>query len=178
MIRHDIKTEYFEWLNRIVCDDDCHRRLITHLHNVEFRYLHPMDQNRAEDGENLRYRFVYYNDYMHACDEILDILAGPCSVLEMIIALAIRCEEDDMDDPRMGNRTRQWFWGMIVNLGLGSMTNEIFDRREVDRILDRFMNREYEPDGRGGLFTIKNCDRDVRDVEIWWQLGWYLNSIT
>ena len=178
MNRDAVRTEYFEWLNGIVCDDDCYRSLLTYLHHVEFRYILPLDQNRAEDGESLRYRFAYYNGYMGSLDEILDILNGPCSVLEMIVALAIRCEEDEMDDPRMGNRTRQWFWGMIVNLGLGSMTNEIFDRREVDFIITRFLDREYEPDGRGGLFTVKDCDRDLRDVEIWWQLGWYLHSIT
>ena len=33
-----------------------------------------------------------------------------CSVLEMMIALAIRCEEHIMDDPDVGNRTGQWFW--------------------------------------------------------------------
>lgn len=43
----------------------------------------------------------------------------PCSVLEMIIALAIRLEEHIMDDPDIGNRTGQWFWDMIVSLGLG-----------------------------------------------------------
>ena len=82
-----------------------------------------------------------------------------------------------MDDPKMGDRTGQWFWGMITNLGLGSMTDDRFDEKHVDECVDRFLYRKYERNGRGGLFTIRNCDRDLRKAEIWHQLCWYLDSI-
>jgi hypothetical protein len=95
----------------------------------------------------------------------------------MMVALALACEEDIMDNTSYGNRTGQWFWGMIVNLGLGSMTDGRYDERRVDEIIDRFLDRDYEPNGEGGLFTIRHCDRDLRDVEIWHQLCWYLDSI-
>lgn len=83
-----------------------------------------------------------------------------------------------MDDPDIGNRTGQWFWGMIVNLGLGSMTDDLYDEKLVETAINRLLDRRYAPDGTGGLFTVKNCDRDLRKVEIWYQLCWYLNSIT
>ena len=83
-----------------------------------------------------------------------------------------------MDDPNMGDRTGQWFWGMIINLDLGPFVNGKFDKRLVDDIITRFLNREYEPDGRGGLFMIRHCTRDLRTVAIWHQLCWYLDSIT
>ena len=95
----------------------------------------------------------------------------------MMIGLAIRCEEWIMDNPNYGNRTRQWFWSMISSLGLGSMHDERFDEAYVKQIVIRFLNREYQPDGRGGLFTIRNCEYDLRDVEIWYQLCWYLDDI-
>ena len=95
----------------------------------------------------------------------------------MITALAVRCDEDFMDDPELGDRTKQWFWGMIVNLGLGGMTDDLYDNRLVDFSIDRFLNRDYEPNGRGGLFTIRNCEGDTRNVEIWHQLCWYLNTL-
>ena len=95
----------------------------------------------------------------------------------MMIALAIRCENDIMDNPNMGDRTSQWFWGMITNLGLGSMTDRNFDIRYVDEIIERFLDRKYEPDGKGGLFRIRHFNRDLRKVEIWYQLCWYLDSI-
>jgi len=137
-----------------------------------------MDRNRANDGIDLRYRFILAHGYEDVYDDVMDYLGGPCTVLEMMIALAITCEEDIMDDPAMGNRTGQWFWGMIVNLGLGSMIDDRFDKRFVDDTIKRLLDREYEPDGRGGLFTVKYCDRDLRTVEIWYQLCWYLNNIT
>jgi hypothetical protein len=115
---------------------------------------------------------------MYNIDHVLDILGDEkCSVLEMMAALAIRCEESIMDDPLVGDRTKQWFWKMIVNLGLGSMTNDKFDVKYVDYVLDRFLDREYEPDGRGGLFTIRDCEDDMRDIEIWVQLNRYVNEI-
>ena len=99
-------------------------------------------------------------------------------MLEMMLALAIRCEETIMDDPSKGDRTRQWFWGMINNLGLGAMTDNVFDRKEVKYIVDNFLNHKYERNGKGGLFTVRNIKRDLRRVDIWCQLCWYLDTIT
>ena len=96
----------------------------------------------------------------------------------MMVGLAIRCEETIMDDTNIGDRTGQWFWGMIVNLGLGSMFDNNYDRQLVETNVERFLEREYDYNGKGGLFTIRHCDRDLRDVEIWYQLCWYLDSIT
>lgn len=81
-----------------------------------------------------------------------------------------------MDDPSKGNRTRQWFWGMINSLGLNAMTDVRFDKRRFEEVMDTFMSRSYEPNGKGGLFTIRNTDKDLRTVEIWYQACWYLNG--
>lgn len=174
-----IKDRYFDWLYDLVCEERyskniSYRKLLGYLHDTEFRYSIPRDENRASDGVNLRWR---YSD-THGFDDIPEELYGPCSVLEMMIALAIRCEENIMDDPNVGDRTGQWFWGMIVSLGLGGMTDSRYDKDFVMDTVDIFLERDYEPDGRGGLFTIRDCTRDLRDVEIWYQLCWYLDSIT
>lgn len=174
-----VNNAYFTWLCDLVCGNRfsehiSYKKLLMYLHNTEFRYLLSRDGNRAEDGKDLRYRFVCYNDLR---DEI-DCLDGPCSVLEMMVALAISCEEDIMDDPAIGDRTKQWFWGMITNLGLGSMTDDLYDRRYVKDVVETFLDRNYKPNGEGGLFTVRNCDCDLRTVEIWHQLCWYLDNIT
>ena len=101
----------------------------------------------------------------------------PCSILEMMIALAIRCEEHIMEDPEIGNRTGQWFWNMIVSLGLGHMTDDYFDLAYVEEAVRRFLNREYSRDGSGGLFTIERCPQDMRRIEIWYQMCMYLQTI-
>ena len=177
-----IHNEYFDWLCDVVCgkrysEHVSFRKLLSYLHDTEFIFSIPKDANRAEDGVNLRYRFAISQYHEESVDSILYDLDGPCSVLEMMVALALRCEETIMDDASIGNRTGQWFWGMIANLGLGSMTNDKFDIRLVEDSVRRFLCREYEPDGRGGLFYIRRCDRDLRFVEIWHQLCWYLDSI-
>ena len=174
----EINQAYFEWMYDLVCGRQyseriSHRKLLTRLHDTEFIFLIPKDENRAMDGVSLRHRFALSFNDAH----IEDYINGPCSVLEMMIALALRCEENIMDDPHSGNRTGQWFWSMIVSLDLGSMTDCRYDEKHVDYCIDRFLYREYEPDGRGGLFTIENCDRDLRKVEIWNQLCWYLNDL-
>lgn len=182
MTRVGVSNEYFRWMLDMIRNNDhsntiSYKKLLTHLHNTTFIFSIHNDQNRAEDGISLRYRFAITQGYEDSVEDVIDILNGPCSVLEMLVALASHCEEW-MDNPKIGDRTGQWFWGMIVNLGLGSMTDKEFDRKNVDECIKRFMNREYDPDGKGGLFTIKDCDRDLRTVEIWYQLCWYLDSIT
>lgn len=181
MTREKIKQEYFEWLIDLVCknrysEQVSYRELLTRLHKVEFSYVISRDANRADDGINLRYRFALSNGY-EDCDElILYYLRGACSVLEMMIALASKCE-DIMDDPDYGDRTGQWFWGMIVNLGLGAMTDNRIDHVKVQHIIGKFLTRDYEPNGKGGLFTVKNTEYDLRDVEIWKQMCYYLDNI-
>lgn len=173
----NITNEYFEWMFDLMCcgrsSKMIYRKLLRHLHDTEFIFSIPKDDNRAEDGIDLRYRFALMRDY----DDIEMYLHGPCSILEMMVALAIRCEENIMDNPDIGDRTSQWFWGMVVNLGLGSMSDDKYDENIVTEILDRFVNREYEPNGKGGLFTIRKCKYDLRNVEIWYQLCWYLDNI-
>lgn len=172
-MKNTTANEYFEWLVYIVCDERysgpiTYWKLLRTLFYVEFTYTIPMDKNRAEDGIGLRYRF-----YLETNEKSID---EPCSLLEMMVALAIRCE-NIMDDPDVGDRTGQWFWSMINSLGLGTMSDDNYYEAYVDNVIYRFLNREYFPDGKGGLFTIKNCDTDLRDVEIWHQLCWYLDSI-
>ena len=172
-----IEGEYFEWLYDYVCKGRSHskvsyRRLFEHLYQIEFTFSVRNDINRARDGVDLRYRFAMYKD-----DEyIVEALDGPCSVLEMMVALAIRCEETIMDNTGYGDRTGQWFWDMMNNLGIGLMTDDIYNAGVVDDIIQAFLERRYEPDGKGGLFYIKGCEDDLRDFEIWTQLCWYLDK--
>lgn len=181
MTKNELNKKYFEWMYQLVCNEGyskrlSYRKLLGRLHDTEFIYIIGMDGNRAEDGIDLRYRFGYEHKYEHPMvATYLDDRS--CSVLEMLIALSIRCEEHIMDDPDIGNRTGQWFWNMIVNLGLGSMTDEKFDIRYVDEAISKFLNREYKRNGEGGLFTVKHCKHDLRTAEIWYQMCWYLDSV-
>lgn len=172
MTRDKLNNLYFDWLyHKVIRGRKAYHRLLSYLHSVTFEYFIPMDGNRADDGTDLRYRFCYeeqYDDAMVAA--YLD--DKPCTVLEMMVALAIR-QEQTMDDPDEGDRTHLWFEDMLRSLGLYQMRDSNFDIRYADYVIQRFMQRDYEPNGRGGLFTV-DCDHDMRNEELWYQMSLYL----
>lgn len=175
----DVENDYFGWMFELICknrysDAHSYKKLLAYLHDVEFTYSIRNDADRAHDGISLRHRYARLNDDY---EYVMDCLNKPCSVLEMMIALAIRCEETIMTNPQIGDRTGQWFWKMIVNLGLGSMTDARFDEHYVKDVVDKFLKHKYEPDGHGGLFMIRDCKHDLRKVDIWCQMLWYLDRI-
>lgn len=181
MTGEELRNRYFDWMYGLVCNDEysrnnTYKKLFSYLYDVEFTYQHPMDGNRYEDGIDFRYHFgrehgipdYLISSYLDNC---------PCSVLEMMLALSVRIEENIMDNPDYGNRVGQWFWEMIVSLGLGHMTDSNFDLDYVDEVLYIFLNRKYNPDGKGSLFTMSNPNQDMRNVEIWYQMSAHLNEL-
>ena len=177
MTSEELNNLYFDWMCQLVSDDEHenYRDLLYFLHSVQFTYTIDMDANRESDGEALRYRFGYECDYPDVM--IASFLDDrPCSVLEMMVALSLRCEEQIMRDYDIGDRTCVWFWGMIRSLGLEEMEDRYFQEKAADYIIQRFLDRGYKSNGEWGLFTVHNPRRDMRDVEIWYQMCWYLNE--
>lgn len=177
----DVKMAYFDWMVNLVSSgrytgQNSFRKLLAYLHTIEFKYRMINDSDRARDGVSLRHRFALSTEEF-SYDYVMRCLDEPCSVFEMILALAIRCEEDIMNDPQVGDRTGQWFWKMITNMELGGMTDRLFDEEYVSEIVDRFLERKYDPNGRGGLFYFKNTDRDIRRISIWIQMCYYLDTM-
>lgn len=92
MIFSDLGEQYYDWLHKIVCGEWEPRnlsfhRLLMYLHNRTYIPACEMDQCRAEDGVNLRYRFASECDIPY--DKIDAEFHGvPCSMLEMMVALA------------------------------------------------------------------------------------------
>lgn len=177
----DLVFEYYRWMYNLVCNDisrgPSFNNLMEHLLKIEFVPNMERDENRANDGINFRYRFGFENGYSREyIRDNLDYILGPCNVLEMMVSLSFKIEEHIMDDPDYGDRTGQWFWNMIVSLGLGSMDDRNFVENYVDDVIFRFINRDYEPNGQGSLFTLEHPARDLRYVEIWSQAMWYLDE--
>lgn len=179
-----IINEHFEWMYHLVCNEShynkiSYRKLLYLLHSIPFMPVThiSMDDNRRIDGLDFRYRFGYENGYStDMIDEYLGNMS--CSVLEMMVALAHKVEETQTIDDDYGDRTGQWFWTMIVSLGLGGMDDSNYDEFYAREVIERFQMRDYEPNGKGGLFTLTDPPEDLRKVEIWCQFMWYLNEIT
>lgn len=175
-----LERDYFEWLCSKIIDNESnlkYSKLMSHLYDIKFVAVMEMDTNRAEDGKGLRRRFELEEHIPR--DLIIDTFIDKpsCSMFEMMVALAIRCEETIMTDEEYGDRTAMWFWNMIVSLGLGTMNDTRFDEKYVNIVLDRFMDRQYKRNGEGGLFTIDGIKKDMRRVEIWYQMCWYLENL-
>lgn len=160
MDRHPMSMEeytYLEMLLDIVCTEDQkikYLELFMKLYDTDFVYLvSNRDVDRAMKGMELRHSLCFYK-------------TTPCSVLEMMIALAIDVN-GVAGDGREGDRSSLFFWVMLESLGLSDMVNEAFDEALCDNILSDFMTHRYEYNGAGGLFTLKRCYKDVRKMEIW-----------
>ena len=86
-----VNIDYLDWMYDLMCEGRfagsiTYRKLFNYLHNTEFIYFIPHDENRAADGIALRRRFCRLYNY-EGLEHYLD---GPCSVIEMMIALELR----------------------------------------------------------------------------------------
>lgn len=181
MARKELKNEYFDWMcdliyNKGVWKGQSYDLLLRDLNEIEFTYSDVMDANRYGDGINLRYRFGDERNYdQRFIASELDIY--PCSILEMMVALALRCEEQIMSDSEIGDRTKWWFWGMIASLGLIQQDDDHYSYRTVSTVITRFLSRDYNADGSGSLFMIPGFRGDMRSLDIWYQMCMYLDTI-
>lgn len=163
---------YFVWLYsqvanpRVRNSSRSYWTLLRQLYTKEYVWIVPNDDNRVEDGRELRFEFLE--------DEgITDVDANwmelGCSVLEMLVGLSRRLSFET------GREPRDWFWHLCENIDI----HECHDRSGysveiVDTILDRVIWRRYEPSGAGGLFPLQHCPIDQRKEELWYSMSHYL----
>lgn len=152
-------SDYYLWLVSLVDDSD-HEQLLRYLYEKPFKWQFALDENRAAGGINLRRTFAYQNGV-----DLQDVGNGPCSTLEMLIALSDRMVElltMDIFD---------WFWEMMRNLNLDQYNDCNFDERGIDYILEVWLNRSYDSNGNGSPFPLRNYSGDCRNLDIWGQMN-------
>lgn len=167
-----LENLYFNWLCAKVVDiretnpRKCYWTLLKTLHTTEFVWLISGDDNRAEDGKDLRREFLLLGEIPD--DPDWRTIEG-CSVLEMLIGFSRRAQfETEMP-------SKDWFWEFIDNLGLKGFTDANHpDQNKIAEILDYFIWRMYDINGNGGLFPIRVSREDQRHTEIWYQFCDYL----
>lgn len=179
-VSNQLPRQYFEWMVSILIPDVNKRvvysNLLDTLNSLEFIPSMDMDYNRFNDGVELRFRFGDENGFgKTSISCYLD--THPCSMLEMMCALSLRIEETIMSDPEIGDRTWIWFDEMLNSLGFINQTNYNFDYNLILSNINTFNRRQYESNGRGGLFTIDDPTVDVRDLEIWYQMNLYIKQV-
>lgn len=163
------ERKYLNYLIELVRrEDEDYIFLLEVLWRKEFYSLVNNDDNRAKDGIILRSEAGFD-------DNLVDF--GPCRCLEMLIYLAKRCEFE-LYNGEITACFRDIFWELISNLGLEKYskrgwkgTNVYF---EIDEILNIWLERRYDEDGKGNIFPLKDPIKDQKTVEIWYQMQSYL----
>jgi hypothetical protein len=159
-----IDYDYFEWLtsqinvpNRKTCND-----LFERMHNLEFVWIVPNDDNRVQDGLDLRSEFV--NGSRRKLN-----LKG-VSFLEVLVGLSRRVAFT------AGGDSRNWAWRLIKNIKLNKMSDPLTAEKanKVDEVLNTLIWRTYQKDGRGGFFPLNQIAEDQTKVEIWYQMNAYV----
>lgn len=156
---------YFETLSRMVRGGG-YSCLLKTLHSLSFFAIIPHDENRAFDGLDLRRQL-----HVNGTEDI------PCTMLEMMIALSEQMAYEVLDSICEIDRA-DIFWEMIGNLGLGGLDDDAFyeldGRERVELAVERLLNRTYSPNGKGGLFPLRESRFDQREVELWYQAQAYI----
>lgn len=175
------RSDYFYWLCEMVCvdgryNDTSYYRLAELLFQEEFYWVVDYDEDRADDGLEMRNRYRYEGGQE-------DPGSGTCSVFEMLVALADRMEQilDELDGEC---KTPIFFWQMIENLTLDRFSDEYFERlsesaqrsaeQRILKKLHKWMDRDIDYNGKGGIFPLRQPKRDQRDLDFWYQANAYI----
>jgi hypothetical protein len=168
-----LDEQYLHWLysqtgsTRLTNPDRTYWCLLRQLFVKDFIWIIPNDDNRAEDGKELRREFARV---LHVDISEPDWWNMGCSVLEMLVGVSRRLSFESSGQPRV------WFWRLLENLGISQYNDSTYPghEQEINERLDDLIFRTYHPDGTGGLFPLAYPTADQRDVEIWYQLNAYL----
>lgn len=175
------EENYFYWLCDTVGGAGKYEKMLRILFNKDYYWLIAHDDDRVLDGIRLREifsKFFSYNSYLKL---------GQCKVLEVLVSLAISCEDDIMHVSELGDRTYVWFWIMIENLGLtdARFEDKNMGQKEAQDVVDRvdfMLERKYGNDGIGSLFPVEGFESKNAQIskvhysrlDLWTQLNRFM----
>lgn len=173
MTANTLDNLYFEWLYSQIGSVSnrnparSYWSIAHQLHEKIFTWFIPNDDNRVEDGKELRFEFFDEYGITDADPEWIEM---ECSILEMLIGLSRRASYQSDETPV------EWFWKLMSNLGLREYPDSVHTDyyMDIEEVLDRLVKRKYDRDGTGGLFPLINAKRDQRKVELVYQMAAYL----
>lgn len=169
---------YLEWLYsqvasvRLKNPSKTYWHLIRALYSTEFVWLIPNDDNRLEDGRDLRAEFIKEA----AIDDVDQTwLTIGCSLMEMLVGLSRRLVFESEVETGVGD----WFWHLLSNIELAELNDRLVEsgphhEQFIFHMLHQVIWRTYQSDGFGGLFPLRDPREDQRKVELWYQLSNYL----
>lgn len=164
------EQQYFHWLKSQVGIEynrktsNTYDDLLNCLLSKEFVWIIPNDDNRVEDGLDLRTEFLGGAHY--------DVLQQGVSILEVLVGLSRRLAFNADGDPTL------WAWRLIENIDLHKYSDPIRPRDDdrIDQILENLIWRNFSRDGMGSFFPLAEAKEDQTKVELWYQMNAYINE--
>lgn len=176
---------YFEWL----CDRgglSKSRHLAEIMDNIPFKVIVPNDTNRETDGLNLR---EIYCDTVHPIGNRWP-REGPPSILEVLIALSERTAFLIFDPAAPSDEavSHSVMTMILVNLGVYIYDDfrpcwtaradgkELEVTKKIRKTFEKWNDRKYFSNGKGGIFPLNRPKEDQRKVELWYQMQDYIQE--
>lgn len=137
MISDLIRNNYLIHItDKFIDDETCiYKSLIRKLLSIEYQH-NVINKDRYDDV--VIYRKNYLIDNNISNEYILNKYR--VSVLEVLIVLSIRVENEIMCSEKYGDRSCQWFWAMLQYIGLTVFHDDCYDANQVMNIVYNWMN--------------------------------------
>jgi|SRR3954466_9306880 hypothetical protein len=179
--RETVTEDYLRWLEPQLRDEyanttKTYRELRDIMFAKEFTWTVPMDDNRLQDGQDLRVEFVsMMPGSIRIKQDTADILltVAPVSFLEVLISLSRKMAFV------AGGDAPGWAWHLLTNLELHRMADTLTrpKRLKIEEILNTVIDRTYLPNGQGGFFPLAWPEEDMTRVELWYQMNAYIAEL-
>ncbi len=141
------------------------------LHSIPFIYRINRDENREEDGRNLRDGYNIPDCYNRGLKSAF--LSRGASVFEVLLSLAIRVDDEYIGSPN-DPHPEDFFMEMIRNMRLDRCIGKGYNNNLIRQTVLKWMDRDFSVDGFGSPFPVKHDHRDQRKLEIWDQMNSYI----
>ncbi len=165
---------YYQWLKSLVYSEESgnHESLLACLNSMPYTYVVELDSNREGDG--LYMRNIFYDEH----EECEGMLTHDCTLLEMLVGFANRMAEDVFAD--LGKSTSDWFWEFMDNLGADYFSDDILKtssgRDDLRALLQNFLHRRYKDSKSGNIFVFEREPIDLKSIELWYQMHFYIEE--
>lgn len=137
MISNLIRNNYLSHLTfKFVDDETCiYKSLLKKLLSIEYQH-NIINEDRYDDV--IEYRKNYLIDNNIDKKDILN--EYDVSILEVLIVLSIRIEDEIMCSEKYGDRSCQWFWAILQYAGLTAFYDDDYNDDKVEGIVYNWMN--------------------------------------
>ena len=156
--------EYYEWLisHIAIPNGKSYLGLFEVMHNTEFHWTVTNDDNRIQDGLDLR------DEFLNGRKKTLNLEGA--TLLEILVSLSRHVAFT------AGGSSRKWAWRLLKNLRLHKQSDPLSeaDLARINDVLDALVWRTYQADGRGGFFPLNHPEEDQTKVEICYQMNKYV----